>query len=161
MEIAVPVLPFPLRGLGNAYISILRLPWISCQRVRNDEEKFCSRTSLSGESHKAWQRAQRPLEALTGQGGGWHLSLWHLHTLALTACPRTLSFCPQQVSTPGSQTRTAELCIFAFQPGHSHPLSFAHLEVQRFLKPTEVPPVSFTYTGVISSELSSQALAVL
>lgn len=95
MEIAVPVLPFPLQGLGNAYISILRLAWISCQRVRHDEEKFCSRTSLSGESPKIWQGAQRRLEVLTGQGGGWHLILWHLHSLpAHGPSPSAPSKCP-------------------------------------------------------------------
>lgn len=33
MEIAVPVLPLPPQGLGKAYVSILRLPWVSCQRL--------------------------------------------------------------------------------------------------------------------------------
>ena len=39
MEIAVPVLPLPPRGLGKAYVSVLRLPWISCRRVRCGTQK--------------------------------------------------------------------------------------------------------------------------
>lgn len=115
------------------------------------EHPYQENPPKSGRGHRdVWKFSQGRVGA-----GTWSSDIC-THCLAWT-----LSFCPQQVSTPGSQTRTAELCIFAFQPGHSHPLSFAHLELQRFLKPTEVPPVSFTYTWVISSDLSSQALVVL
>lgn len=34
MGIAVPVLPLPPQGLGKAYVSVPRLPWVSCQRLR-------------------------------------------------------------------------------------------------------------------------------
>lgn len=168
MEVAVPVLPFPLQGLGNAYISLLRLAWISCQRVR--EGMQMRKRVLLQNTHirnipQAWQRAQRPLEALTRQGEGWYLSIWHQHTPALTAHPQDLSFCPQEVSTAGPQMEGLGLQNCTFFPSslgtatlwalHTWMSRSSSSQPRPFMFPS-LPQGWFLLTW-----LSSQALVVL
>lgn len=107
MEIAVPVLPFPLQGLGNAYISLPRLAWISCQRVRHG---MGMRKGVV-----FWNTHIRniPLSLAEGTETSWgsHRTEWGL---ALSIWHQHFSFCSQEVSTAGPQGEGLGLknCVF-------------------------------------------------
>lgn len=163
MEIAVPVLPLPPWGLGKAYVSLLRLPWISCQRVRCGTrwgKEFCPKKPVSGKFPLAWQRAmgtEAPVlscpalgQPFGGLPGRWGLKPEHLtHPHSRTCYPPALAPGGACGWGTGGRSVTAELLIFAYKPWHRDPLSFAHLDAEGFLKPTKCPRVLFTSTGAI------------
>lgn len=167
MEIAVPVLPLPPQGLGKPYVSILRLPWVSCQRLRCGMQM--RKRVLFQKSHIG--KIPPSLAEGGGHGGPCALlscspsAFWGSAGVARAdawasyiSAPRYVLPTMQPLPLPpgkacdwgtGERPVTAELLIFACRLGHRDPLSFAHLYAKGFLKPTKRPRVSFTSAGAI------------
>lgn len=172
MEIAVPVLPLPPRVLGKAYVSLLRLPWISRWRVRCSMQR--RKRVLAQKPHmrriphwggeSTWRRAVGTEGPVLSQHFGGLLGRWGLKPEHLTWAHHRTCYPPTQPfplppgTTPGWGTEgrslSTELPGFAYKPGHRSLLSFAHLDAGGFLKPTKCPCVSFSSTGAIPPDLT-------